>query len=370
MKVLNNNRIDSIDLARGTIVFLSLLLFSIPTRISWLNIHAEWYGFTVIDIILPGFITVFGVSMAIAYKNGVKIKRFISRTIKLILFGLIFNIIVSWSLDLSTLRFTGVLQLFAALGVATVIITRFIKKPLHLFITSIIIFTIHGFLLKISAEFCGVELATQECNPSNIIDPMIFGEQHIYAQGNRGYDPEGIPQFFAILGNVLIGYAAGQAIANKEKVEKRMLIMVLFLSLITVINLIFMPLGKRMWTPSFGYLTSGITIIIVGIYYYFLDRKKAENNVSVPTLFSPLVTLLIAIGRNSFLLYFGKYLLDAMMRNLYIKTGDNELSIRQFLLQITDKYSPIDGLLYALLIFGFWIVLATILHRRQWYLKV
>ena len=365
MKSDKLRRIDSLDIVRGTIVLLSVLLFSIPIKINWLNVHADWYGFTVIDIILPAFITIFGTSMAIAYRKGINKKRFLSRTLKLLLYGLIFNIIVSWSFDLDTLRVTGVLQLFAILGIATVIITRIIKKPLFLFIISVLIFILHGLILINSSEYCGNNLPSPSCNPSKIIDTYIFGENHIYVQGKRGFDPEGIPSMFGALGNVLLGYVVGLVILRKKKIEMQLIMMILIALIMLLITVQFIPIGKRLWTPSFGFLTVGITITLILINYYIFDRKSADMK-----FVNPIKNLLIAFGRNSFLIYFGKYLLDSLLRNITINVNNSEQSLRNIIKNFLDAFSPIEGLLYAVVIFSFWLIIAIVCHKKRWYFKV
>ena len=67
-------RIRSLDMIRGFIVLLSVFLSSIPSGIFAFADHAGWYGVTLIDLVFPGFVTVFGVSMAVAYQNRVNWK--------------------------------------------------------------------------------------------------------------------------------------------------------------------------------------------------------------------------------------------------------------------------------------------------------
>lgn len=365
MKLDTKKRIESIDISRGLIVFLSVLLVSIPIKISGINVHAEWYGITVMDLIFPAFITIFGTSMAIAYRKGVNRKRLISRTIKLILLGLVYNIIVSWSLDLSTLRFTGVLQLFAILGVVTVLITRVIKKPGYLIITSLLLFTLHGFFIVQSASSCDEKFPEPECSPSSYVDPLIIGENHIYALGDRGYDPEGIPSMFAALGNVLLGFAAGQLILRREKETQILLFYTVLLFLFFLISWQFMPIGKRIWTPSFGLLTSGVTILILTGSYMLFDGRSRP-----PKLLNPIQWFLIAFGRNSFLLYFGKYLLSSVMKNVTLTINGTEQNLQTALMSGLESNTSHPNLYYTGIIFGFWAVIAVICHWRKWYVKI
>jgi len=367
-RITKKKRIHSLDITRGLIVLVSVLLFSIPQGIFAFDQHAEWYGFTPLDAIFPAFITIFGASMAIAYKNGINKKRFIKRTIKLILLGLIFNLITAWSFDLSTLRFTGVLQMFALLGVAAVVITKYIKNPVTLTLIGLLIFTIHGFSLLYVGNACTDGLPQPECNPSGIIDPIVFGEEHIYTQGERGYDPEGIPSIFAGLGNVLIGFAAGRfLLLKKDKgAGKELFIHAAVLIILALIVSAFIPIGKRLWTPSFGLLTAGITSLLLFICHVIFDRST--SNVTIVKLF--IQWIMEAFGRNSFLIYFGKYVLAALLTNIAIGREGNQISLDSALNNWAESVSSYPNLIYTFIIFGFWTFVALIAHHKRLYLKI
>ncbi|MBO1911324.1 DUF1624 domain-containing protein, partial [Microvirga sp. 3-52] len=139
-------RINSLDMTRGLIVFLSVFLSSLPAGVYEFAQHAEWYGVTFIDFIFPGFLTVFGVSLAIAYQNRVRWKRQFKVAFKLILFGLVFNMVMAWSIDFSTLRFTGVLQMYSVIGIVGAVIIYYIKSPVKLTILGILVMGIYSVL--------------------------------------------------------------------------------------------------------------------------------------------------------------------------------------------------------------------------------
>lgn len=374
-KTVGNNhaikrRIHSIDITRGLIVFLSVIMFSIPQGIFSFDQHADWYGLTLVDFVLPCFITIFGTSMAIAYKNGVKKKRFFIRTIKLILFGLIFNMIAAWSIDLTFLRFTGVLQMFALLGIACVVITKYVKHPIKLILIGILILFIHGFSLLYIGNSCVEDLPQTNCNPSGIVDPLIFGENHIYAQGERGFDPEGIPAIFGALANVLFGFAAGQyLLMNKERGTGKKLILyaVLLVALGLIVSLI-IPFGKRLWTPSFAFVTAGATTFMLALFHLLFDQQSSKGK---GKLFKRLIQWgMVAFGRNSFLIYFGKYVVYSILINITIQKPEGILTINQLLYNWGEHFSTYPNLIYTLIISGFWTLVAVVCHRFKWYLKI
>ncbi|MGY3715164.1 heparan-alpha-glucosaminide N-acetyltransferase domain-containing protein [Sutcliffiella cohnii] len=218
-RVIDRSRFHSLDMARGIIVFLSVFLSSLPYRSYDFAMHAQWYGVTLVDIILPCFITIFGVGSAFAFRNGVKWSKFTKRTIKLIIFGLLFNMVISWSFDFSTLRFTGVLQMYALLGLGVVLTTRFISNPVNLIIVAFSILIIHGASLYFYGSSCDEGLVQPGCNPSYFIDSFIFGEEHIYSQGERGFDPEGIPMLLLHLRTYCLVLRVGEFFCYTKKTE-------------------------------------------------------------------------------------------------------------------------------------------------------
>ena len=358
------SRIYSLDITRGFIVFLSIFTFSVPGVFS----HAPWYGLTMLDTIFPAFITIFGTSMAIAYRKGVSPKRLTIRTIRLIIFGLLFNMVAAWSLDLATLRFTGVLQLFAVLGVLTVVITKYIKRIGALIVLSFIIFGIYGASLLIVGTGCEDGLPQMECNPSHIIDPVIFGENHTYAEGGRGHDPEGIATMFSALGNVLLGFAAGKILLDKgKKVGIRLFTLSTVLILISLLVNVIIPFNKRLWSPSFGIITAGITIFILAICYFVFDKNESEENNGFK---KSVHWVLEAYGRNSFLVYFGKYVLYAVLINTTITIGERSASLNAFLLEFSGSFGLPGEMIYFIIYFGIWLFITLYAHKNKIYVKI
>lgn len=357
-------RITSLDITRGAIVFLSIFAFSIPNGFS----HAPWYGLTMLDVIFPAFVTIFGTSMAIAYHKGVSVEKMTKRTIRLILYGLLFNIVAAWSFDFSTLRFTGVLQLFAVIGVVTVILTKYIKRLSIILVIALAVFTLHGIALLYVGNQCADGLPQVDCNPSAIIDPMVFGDNHIYAQGERGHDPEGIPSMFAALGNALLGFIAGKMLLQKLKnVSLRLIIYSFILFLLAFFTEQFIPFGKRLWTPSFGLITASITIFSLAIFYMLFDKSKSKNPSDIKKTTH---WILEAYGRNSFLVYFGKYVLYAFMIHLKVPFLQKDVSLYTFLMDFFSRFGLSEQLSYFVFYFGLWLFITLYAHKRRLYLKV
>jgi heparan-alpha-glucosaminide N-acetyltransferase len=365
-------RVYSLDIARGIVVILSVFLSMIPYgeyQFAYAR-HAEWYGLTLIDFILPSFITIFGASMAIAYHKGVKWEKIIKRTIRLIVYGVIFTMIVSWNVDFTTLRLTGVLQMFALLGLVTFMITRKIQSPSMLIIIALFISTLYGAGLLFTAQGCENGLPQPDCNPSGMIDSKVFGENHLYHQGKRGFDPEGLVSSLSALSNVLLGYAFGRLMLTRKETgawRELLLLSVLLIGLALLWHQ-FLPFNKRIWDPAFGLLMAGTIAGTLSLLYLIFDKRKADAK---ETALKSIVFFFEAFGRNSFLVYFGKYILSSVMLHLTLTTaGGDERTIYESLLNWVESISSYPQLTYALFMVALWTIIALILHKMKWYLKV
>jgi len=118
-----------------------------------------------------------------------------------------------------------------------------------------------------------------------------------------------------------------------------------------------LPYSKRMWTPSFAFLTAGVTLLALAVFHVPIDRLRR---------FNPVTKALQAFGRNSFLIYFGKYVLASVM--IHVSTKGKPL--QGWLQDFVEQWSPAPQLTYAVILFSFWLMVAVIMHRKQWYVRV
>ncbi|WLR42829.1 heparan-alpha-glucosaminide N-acetyltransferase domain-containing protein [Bacillus carboniphilus] len=307
-KEIAKSRIYSLDILRGVVIILCVFLTAIPKGDYEYHFahHADWYGITLIDFILPAFITMIGTSMAIGYKKGVNWLKLSKRTFLFILYGLIFTMIISWNLDFATLRFTGVLQLFAIIGVLTAIITRITQSPLKIMIIALFITSLYGGFVISFSEGCSESLPQPTCNPSQPIDSFIFGENHLYHQGKPGYDPEGLLVSLSALSNSLIGFAMGRILLNRKTgtVWKQLFIYGSIIVIFAFIWKEFLPFNKKIWTPSFSLLTAGATCLSLSFLYLIYDHFQISKQTS---LLNPINFFLEGFGRNSFFNLFREF---------------------------------------------------------------
>lgn len=363
-------RINSIDMTRGFIVLVSVFVSALPWG-GWDYFrHAEWYGLTITDIIFPGFLTLYGTGMAIAYFKRVKWKKLIRRTIAFILLGLVFNMIVAWKVDFETLRFTGVLQTFSFTGITLVLITRVAKQWWAAALAGVLIVFIHTVFLLNGSEECANGLPQLECNPGIAVDKAVFGDEHLYHQGEKGYDPEGLMTLPGALSNVLFGYAAGMLLLKyrTRKPWLKLLGVAVILGGISLLLHDFLPFNKRIWTGSFAAAASAIIITTIALFYLIYDKPETRVH---PKIRLGLSWIIEAYGRNSLLIYFGKYILISILFHVTVETATNDnQSIHGLFLQWIEEWSSYPKISFALFIVFFWTITAAFLHKKKWYLRI
>ncbi|OUM86007.1 MAG: hypothetical protein BAA01_01190 [Bacillus thermozeamaize] len=365
----SSKRIYSVDIARGFVVAFSVLLSHIPPGGYLFFRHAEWYGLTLLDLIFPAFLTLFGVGLGIAYFRRIRWKKVIRRTVILMIIGLLYNAVVHWNADFSTWRITGVLQLYAVSGLVAVLVLSINRTWQFSVLAAAIVMFTYGVWLSLAGKPCAEGVIWPDCNPFAKIDAALFGLSHMYAQGTKGYDPEGLAVMFSALANVFLGAAAGRIIINPQQKKKSRLLFMLggVLLLTAPLFAFFAPVGKRMWTPAFASLTAGIAVLLLAVLFFLLDDKSLRLKKS------PAYTglyLLEAFGRNSLLIYFGKYLLASVLMHLTIAGKAGTVSVRDKLLDGISLFPGDPKLNYALFFFLFWAALAILLHRQRWYVRV
>ncbi|UAL47034.1 heparan-alpha-glucosaminide N-acetyltransferase domain-containing protein [Sutcliffiella horikoshii] len=360
-------RYRSIDITRGIVVLLSVFVSALPGGGDYDYLrHAYWYGLTITDLVFPAFLTVYGIGLAIVYRKGVKWKDLLRRTFLLVLYGLLFNLISSWSLDFATLRYTGVLQLFALTGLGVVILSYLAKGWKSMLAIGLLIASAYLAVLVLGSGGCEGGVPQRDCNPSGVVDAIVFGENHMYAQGEKGFDPEGILSIFSALSNVAFGFAVGLVLNSRKQILRRVFsISIGLISLAFIFNN-FIELNKRLWTPSFAMLASGLTLLLLAILFYLIDTRERKQGklTGIPLWY------LEAFGRNSFLIYFGKMLVFLLFGKIVINLYGREGSLASLLFEFLEGSVAYPHIFYSGLFVLFWSIVAVVMHANKKYVRV
>ncbi len=303
--------------------------------------HVPWAGFHFYDLIFPLFIFISGASLAFSQQRHLATStrsqltvRLIQRGVILFLLGVLFNAGLRDGIE--KVRWLGVLQRIAIATTFAGILALYLK-PKALLLTGI------GLLVGYSALLLGVPAPGGD-TPSfeegkNIVNwfdqSFLPGRKH-----DKTHDPEGILSNIPAIVSAIAGYLAArsmQAAENRSHLRKHLIIGVLCIGLGWAIHP-WLPIIKKLWTPSFVLVTVGWSLTLLTAFSFWLDNRPK----------TPLIEPLLWVGSNPIILYLltGLGLFRTVAERV---TGNKEQALGWML--------PITSLLVML-------ALARWLHRR------
>ena len=269
--------------------------------------HAKWEGFHFEDLIFPLFMFISGVAIPYALisrqekgtKKTVLFRKVFKRMVLLFLFGLVYNGVLKNGFTdirvLSVLSQIGIAYFFASL---IMINTSTINTRL-LWLTGILsAIAILQFLVPVPGF--GAGSFTPEGSINAWIDQNFLPGRLIY----KTYDPEGILSIVSATSITLMGAFAGIILRNKNYTQNKKTIILLIsgaaLVLIALLLSPVYPIIKKIWTVPFNLLTSGISFLLLAIFYYIIDVKLWRN----------WIFFFRVIGLNSITIYLGARIIN------------------------------------------------------------
>lgn len=301
MEKIKYLRLESLDILRGLDLFIlvgfqSVFMYFVKaidddsfvrSVFNVLFTHVEWEGFHLWDQIMPLFLFMTGTSIPYAmskYKCGnEKVSRKIMfRVLKRVILLWIFGAIVQGNLldfNINTLYlYTDTLQSIAMGYLFSVILFLFLntKALLCMFFILPSVYTI-GMLF--TGGYCPGE------NLAELIDRLVLG-QFLYGATVSQSGEVVFADWYhiswiystlnfttTVLSGVLIGILLKSSLSDKDKLR------LLFLAAISSFILYFLfnlvePVIKRLWTSSMTFLSSGFSILLMLLSYYWIDIKK------------------------------------------------------------------------------------------------
>ena len=326
--IQKSNRFLSLDVFRGLTICLMIVVNSPGTGADLYPylVHAEWFGFTLADLVFPTFLFVMGNAMSFSMDKlkeaGGKAywRKVIKRTFLIFLLGYLmywypfFREGVDGTLELKPFaetRIMGVLQRIAICYFISALIIYYLKQRGIIIIAAIILLAYWAILYLFGPSGGELEMAT---NAGTRLDFYILGEGHIYKGDKIPFDPEGILGTLSAVVNVLFGFLAGKFIQNKGKSYEAIAVLLIvgfaMCSLALWWDLIF-PIGKKLWTSSFVLYTVGIDLSIMGILLYLIELKKHTFGTEFFNI----------VGKNPLFIYLFSELLYITLRSIKTPSG-------------------------------------------------
>jgi predicted acyltransferase len=356
-------RLVALDAFRGAVMALMVIVNNAGSeRDSYVQLrHAEWNGWTITDTVFPSFLWIVGVAITLSLGrrmgDGTSKPKLLRKVFRrsLILFALGLLIYALPDFNLSTQRIMGVLQRIAIcyLVASAIFLSSGVRAQI-LWICGLM--AAYWMLMTlVPTPGYGPGRLDVEGNFAHYVDRLLLG-RHNYAP-TKTWDPEGFVSTLPAIATTLFGVMAGRILRIRRSLPERIAWLFFAGNLLLVAGLIataWMPINKKIWTDSFCLFMAGLDFVAFAILAWLIDwlgwQKPAR----------PFVIL----GMNAIAIYlaseFAAGLLDAA-------------NAHRFLYQklFASLASPANAsLLYSLAYTGLMFLLALVLYRRRWFLRV
>jgi predicted acyltransferase len=323
-----------------------------------------------VDLVFPVFVTLSGAGLGYAFARRVSVRTTLRRFVVLLIVGLLYNAIIQYgstvTFSFATLRLTGVLQLYAVIVLLVALMHLITRSWVGWLLMAVVLAGLYTAGLWYFASTCpGAEL-TPQCNPSGALDPVVFGRQHLYGSGAAGHDPEGLFTILGALVSASVGASAAHLlIAHRDRPSwgllRGVVITVGVLGAGVLLTNELTITAKRLWTPPFGLSIALATIVALWLLALLFDYWTRT-----PKVIGYLTYPLVALGRNSLLVYFGSHILMFLL--IVSRPRASELSwAKELTISLSGSADDVVPLILATI--TFWTLLSMLLHRKRLYLR-
>jgi len=310
--------------------------------------HAAWNGLTLADLVFPWFILIVGLSVPLAldHRTDLAIAPALQRAAILVLIGIILGWLIRPTLDVSQVRWVGVLQRIAIVYLACVVVARTTRGPLLAAALGLFCLLAHtaAVLLVTAPGESAPSLAMGEGVSGWLDRSLLPGRLY-----RPGWDPEGALSTLPAIGTGLVGLA----LLRWRRPGIQLLLAAVGLFAVGLSASALLPLNKALWTASYALVASG-TGIVVWLALGWGAVRAADSG---------LYRLLLLAGRTALTLYVIHMLLVALLVRT-VRDGGTLWSHAYSLIAATGMSPGMASLLFAVI--GSTISLAPLpwLRRR------
>lgn len=376
----SSERLHSLDIFRGMVI-AAMILVNNPG--SWDYVyrpldHAAWNGLTPTDLIFPFFIVIMGISTAFSLKkynyhwSGKAAWKIVRRTLIFLLIGYgtgwlsrfihrIYDGSAAAALNnFDTARIMGVMVRLALVYFLVSILVLSVPHKALPWISaallvgySIVLLTGHGFELS-------------ERNILSVVDCAVLTPQHMY-QGDLPFDPEGVLSTIPAAAQGIIGFLCGKMILQKKENPARMKRLFLSGFGMAIIGWALsygIPINKKVWSPTFVLVTSGIAFLNLAFLIWLVDEKGKRH----------WLMFFESFGMNAMFMFLVSTVMSILLDGILLHTGNGIMSVWDAfyfygtLSWIRNPYfaSLCDSLVYVMVMWLF----SWPLYRKKIFIKI
>ncbi len=374
-------RLTSLDVFRGITIALMILvnMAGVADDVYPPLAHADWHGCTPTDLVFPFFLFIIGVAMTFSlskYTEGEKPQsavywRILRRAAILFALGLLLNGFWNqgiWTFDLSSIRLMGVLQrislayLFASLTVLK------LPRKGQWILAAVLLIGYWLAMMYVPVPGYGSGVLTRSGNFGAYVDRLIIPKVHLYKGDGFNFlgDPEGLFSTIPAIVSVLAGYFSGQWIRSQPVQSRTSIGLALFGVGCLIVGWAWgwtFPINKKIWTSSYVVFTSGWALLLLAACYELIEVRRIKRW-SKP---------FEIMGLNAIALFVASVLLIKILVKTNIGTGEKAPSTYNWIYQnvFASWAGTFNGsFLFALVTVLLWLLVAIIMYRQRWFLKV
>lgn len=394
-------RLLSLDVFRGLTV-AGMLLVNNPG--TWDAIyppfeHAPWHGWTPTDLIFPFFLFIVGITTHLSLtERGLRgdddvmlMRQIVRRAALIYLFGFAMALFpfFTWNAirghpDASMLdRIVDRLQHVRIMGVLARIAVAYLVGALLAFraptrrviVTLVVILYAYWLALALlpvpgTGAVTGIpivgEIDVAALTLQGWLDRLVIGRNHIWG-GSVTYDPEGILSSLGAIGSVLCGVLAGRWIATERALSERLVGLFGAGALAAVAGLMWdwsLPINKNLWTSSYVLFTAGMGAMTLATCMWVIEVLNVRWWTKPFLIF----------GMNPIVAFVGSGVMARCIYTVFTASyHGRRVPVQSIIFQsaFASWLPPRDAsLLFALVFVLLWLGILSVLHRKQWFLKL
>jgi len=372
----------SLDAFRGATI-AAMLLVNNPG--SWGDVyvplrHAAWHGWTPTDLVFPFFLWIVGVAITFALAQRVaagadhhQLMAHVWRRAGIIfLLGLLLNafpfgLLSAHHFSFATLRVPGVLQRIALcyLAASAIFLRSTWRGQVAWTGGLLVVYSLLLLLVPVPGYGAG-QLNASGSLPWWIDSHLLAGHTWTGAPA-PGFDPEGLLSTLPAIATTLLGVLAGQILRTGVTDSVKALRLGGFgvTLLISGLGLVpWMPINKNLWTSSFTLFTAGAAAMIFAGFYWLIEVRRYRR----------WATPLIIYGSNAIVIFVLAGLLGRLLG--VIQWGGPAGAVVTlkgwiYATAFAPYATPVNAsLLFAVAFVLLHLLIAGLLWRRQWFVRI
>lgn len=333
-------------------------------------VHAPWHGWSIADLVYPGFIFVVGVSIVYSFArttnpldashpHGKIFRRAaLLYAIGLLLVGFPYYELSKWPL-------TGVLQSIAVCYLVASLLFLHTTWRTQALIAVLLCIGYWLVLALVPAPGFDAGNLSREGNLPGYVDRQVLGPHMLSWDGF--VDPSGLLGTFSAIATVLIGVLAGHWLTTAKSHWFKIYGLLaggVGLMLLGLVWDAVLPINKTLWTGSYVAFSAGAALLTLAILYTLIKLGGTSR------CFKPLEIF----GVNAILLYVGAYLLQRLLFLIRVADGDGK-RVRLRDLIFDRAIDPIASgelgtLLYGMLFLLTCLLFLGVLYRYRIFVKI